>query len=85
MTCVSSPPRRGMLDRPMALALGEKKTVKSITAKLSATMVAVVWGKVAEAKGQVFDFGDILEEAMPARSVMLLQSLSGTGEMRVTS
>jgi hypothetical protein len=74
-----------MLDRPMALAFGEKKTVTSITAKLSATMVAVVWGKVAEAKGQVFDFGDILEEAMPARSVMLLQSLSGTGEMRVTS
>lgn len=85
MTCVSSPPRRGMLDRPMALAFGEKKTVTSITAKLSATVVAVIWGKVAEAKGQVFNFGDILEEAMPARSVMLLQSLGGTGEMRVTS
>jgi hypothetical protein len=35
--------------------------------------------------GHVFDFGDNFEEALPTRSVMVLQSLGGTGEGRVTA
>ena len=56
-----------------------------VSRKSMAPLAPVLWGEGSGVRGRAFDFGSLPEEALPARSVMLLQSLGGTGEGRVTA
>ena len=56
-----------------------------VSRKLMAPLAPVLWGEGSGVRGRAFDFSSLPEETLPARSVMLLQSLGGTGEGRVTA